>query len=101
MTNPDQQPPLNGIRVLDMSRFQPGAYLTRMLAELGAVVIKVEAPGRGSPERGIDFTVSSLHHSKRSLALDVRNPASLPVLERLVACADVVIESAAPGSLDA
>lgn len=92
--------PLSGTKVLDMSRFQPGAYLTRLLADLGADVIKVEAPGRGSPERMIDFTTASLHHSKRSLALDVRHASARDVLDRLVASADVVVESAAPGSLD-
>jgi alpha-methylacyl-CoA racemase len=101
MTTGDQGLPLHGLRVLDMSRFQPGAYLTRMLAELGAEVIKIEPPGRGAPERMIDFTTASLHHSKRSLALDVRSPDALPVLDKLVAGADVVVESAAPGSLDA
>jgi crotonobetainyl-CoA:carnitine CoA-transferase CaiB-like acyl-CoA transferase len=95
--------PLDGIRVLDLSRLLPGAFATLMLAELGADVVKVEDPVGGDPMRVLPPLVNGrgiydllLNRGKRSVALDLRRAESAPVLDRLVASADVVIESFRP-----
>jgi crotonobetainyl-CoA:carnitine CoA-transferase CaiB-like acyl-CoA transferase len=92
--------PLAGVRVLDLTAFPPGALATVMLADLGAEVIRVEPPAlRGKPSLVIGQVAMS--RGKRSITLDRRNPASGEVLKRLVAAADVVVESAKPRSKEA
>ncbi len=95
--------PLSGIRVLDLSRLLPGAFATLMLAELGAEVIKVEDPSGGDPMRALPPLVNGrgvydllLNRGKKSVVLDLRLPESAAVLDRLVASADVVVESFRP-----
>jgi crotonobetainyl-CoA:carnitine CoA-transferase CaiB-like acyl-CoA transferase len=97
--------PLAGVRVLDLSRFAPGAYCTLLLADLGADVVKVEAPAAGDGLRGMygggfDAAHVALNRGKRSVALDLRHDDAGPVLERLVGSAQVVVESHRPGQLD-
>jgi alpha-methylacyl-CoA racemase len=100
-------PPLDGIRVLDLSRLLPGPYATLVLADLGADVVKVEDPRRGdylrslppfSGEHSGAFHV--LNRSKRSLALDLKAEGGPGVLLRLVRSFDVLVESFRPGVLD-
>jgi alpha-methylacyl-CoA racemase len=95
--------PLEGIRVLDLTRLLPGSYATLMLADLGADVIKIEDPRGGDHARqmpplangtSVYFTV--LNRNKRSLALDLRAPEAAGVLDRLVPRCDVVIDSFRP-----
>jgi alpha-methylacyl-CoA racemase len=99
--------PLRGVRVLDLSRMYPGAFCTLLLADLGAEIVKVEAPGFGDGIRalsfGTDFNAAhtALNRGKRSLVLDLRTPGGGDVLRRLAAGADVVVESHKPGALDA
>jgi alpha-methylacyl-CoA racemase len=94
------------VKILDLSRFYPGAFCTLLLADLGAEVVKVEAPGVGDGIRGTvpagDFNPAhtSLNRGKRSLVLDLRSPGAVDVLSRLVQWADVVVESHRPGQLD-
>lgn len=97
--------PLSGVRCLDLTRLLPGAYCTLLLADLGAEVIKVEAPGTGDPLRhlgpragGASAYFGALNRNKRSVTLDLRVAAARPVLEALVARADVVVESYRPGT---
>jgi len=93
--------PLDGIRVLDLTQILAGPFCTMVLGDLGADVIKVERPdgGDGSRHWGPPFrgTESAyylqVNRSKRSLALDLKHPDAAPVLERLAASADVVIEN--------
>jgi crotonobetainyl-CoA:carnitine CoA-transferase CaiB-like acyl-CoA transferase len=96
--------PLAGVRVLDLSRFLPGGYLTTLLADLGADVIKVEEPQLGDPMRqvgarlGADtggFWVGG--RNKRSLAIDLKASAGLDILKRLATNAEVLVESFRPG----
>jgi alpha-methylacyl-CoA racemase len=96
---------LTGMRVLDLTRLLPGAYATLMLAELGADVIKVEDPRGGDPMRQLPPFVGGrsvydllLNRGKRSVALDLRDPASRPALDRLVGWADLVVESFRPAT---
>ena len=95
--------PLDGLRVLDLSRLLPGAFATLMLAELGAEVIKIEDPRGGDPMRTLPPLLDGrgvydllLNRGKKSVALDLRRPESAAVLDRLVATADVVVESFRP-----
>jgi crotonobetainyl-CoA:carnitine CoA-transferase CaiB-like acyl-CoA transferase len=95
---------LTGLRVVDLSSFLPGPYLTLSLADHGAEVIKVEAPGEGDPGRAIglkdgDATVffRTLNRGKKSIVLDLKSPAGRQALHRLVESADVFVESFRPG----
>lgn len=97
-----QAKPLSGIRVLDLSQLLPGPLCTQHLADMGAEVIKIESPKGGDPNRGLDgepFTALFLmvNRSKRSLALDLRTPEGIEVMQRLVATADVLVEGFRPG----
>jgi alpha-methylacyl-CoA racemase len=95
--------PLDGLRVLDLSRLLPGAFATLMLAELGAEVIKVEDPNGGDPMRTLPPMVNGrsvydllLNRGKKSVTIDLRRPESAQTLDRLVSKSDVVIESFRP-----
>ena len=97
--------PLAGVRVVDLSRLLPGAFATQMLAELGAEVLKVEDPAGGDPMRHLPPLLDGrgiydllLNRGKKSITLDLKSPADAEVLDRLVATADVVVESFRPGT---
>ena len=98
--------PLDGIRILDFTRFQQGTFATLLLADLGADVIKVEQPG-GDPGRtlgrhvdGFSSYFESLNRNKRSLCLDLRRPEGRDVVLRLAATVDVVAENFRPGTME-
>jgi alpha-methylacyl-CoA racemase len=98
-------PALSGVRVVDLTRLLPGAFATLMLAELGAEVIKVEDPRGGDPMRHLPPMVDGrgvydllLGRGKKSVALDLKQPADRVSLQRLVASADVVVESFRPAT---
>jgi crotonobetainyl-CoA:carnitine CoA-transferase CaiB-like acyl-CoA transferase len=95
---------LDGYKVLDFTQFIAGPTVTRMMAQMGAEVIKVEIAPDGDRTRVLPFYRD--HRSgyfvqqnlgKRSLCIDVRNPAGLAILKELVAKVDVVVENFAPG----
>lgn len=94
---------LEGIRVVDLSQFLPGPYLTLALADHGAEVIKVEPPqgdpGRviGESQDGHSVFFRNLNRGKRSLRLDLKNPADADQLLKLCDSADVFVESFRPG----
>ena len=99
--------PLQGLRVLDLSRLLPGPYATLVLADLGAEVVKVEDPSGGDYLRWMPPMAGeqsgwfhALNRNKRSLALDLRHPDGAAALLRLARRADVVIESFRPGVMD-
>ena len=104
---------LDGVRVIDLSTDVAGAFATRLLAVYGADVIVVEPPGghaiRSIPPRagGIDggpdasILGAYLHAGKRSIVLDLDTPEDRAILDRLIASADAVIETHAPGVLAA
>jgi alpha-methylacyl-CoA racemase len=95
--------PLDGLKVLDLTRMLPGAMCTLLLADLGADVVKVEAPGFGDGNRrGLEFESAhvAINRGQRSVALDLRSEGARAVLGRLVGWADVVVESHRPGQLD-
>ena len=89
--------PLSGVRVVDFSMFVPGPFASAIFADLGAEVIKVEAP-RGDPGRGyIPVQFAMENRNKRSLALDLKHPDSRKVVEKLATQADIVLEGFRPG----
>lgn len=95
---------LEGIRVVDLSVFLPGPYLTMALADHGATVIKVEAPGGGDPAREIGqrdgpSTVffRNVNRGKRSVVIDLKSQQGREDLLRLTDTADVFIEAFRPG----
>src|SRR5690349_8653687 len=98
---------LQGIRVLDLSRLLPGPFLTMILADLGADVVKVEDPHAGDymrqvpPGKGdLSGRFLAVNRGKRSIVLDLKAPAGRDALLRMVGKADVVVESFRPGVLD-
>lgn len=99
------QLPLSGVRVIDLTRILSGPFCAMILGDLGADVIKIEAPGgdhvRGQGEKvdGFSWYFASFNRNKRSVTLDLRNPEGLKVLERLLADADILTENFRPGVL--
>jgi CoA:oxalate CoA-transferase len=99
--------PLSGVTIIDLTRVLAGPYCTMVLADLGARVIKVEAPVRGDDSRHIGPFVGgrsayfmSLNRGKESIALDLKVDADRAILERLLARADVLIENFRPGTME-
>ena len=83
---------LAGLRVVDFSAFVAGPLAAEILADLGADVIKVEPPA-GEAMRAAAYAVAACQRGKRSLALDISAPQARPVLDRLLAGADVVLHN--------
>jgi crotonobetainyl-CoA:carnitine CoA-transferase CaiB-like acyl-CoA transferase len=97
--------PLSGIRVIDLSQVMAGPFCTMLLADMGADVVKVEAPESGDPSRRMDpITPSgesgaflSVNRNKRSVAIDLKTESGLDVLRQLVEEADLFVENFRPG----
>jgi len=107
MTNDTPALPLAAVRVLDLSRLLPGPYCSRILADFGAEVIKVEAPGGGDWVRyapplvdGEGALFQALNRGKKSLTLNLKSGAGREILLRLVETADVLLESFRPGVME-
>jgi crotonobetainyl-CoA:carnitine CoA-transferase CaiB-like acyl-CoA transferase len=103
-----EDPPLSGLRVLDLSRVLAGPYCTMMLADLGAEVVKVEQPGSGDETRGWGPPFAgddaayylAVNRSKRSVALDLKDPGERETVLKLADRADVVIQNFRPGTIE-
>jgi CoA:oxalate CoA-transferase len=96
--------PLQGIRVLDLTHMLAGPYCTWMLGALGAEVIKVEMPGSGDFTRGIapfagsdSIYFSSVNRNKRSVTLNLKQPAGRAAVLRIAERADIFVENNRPG----
>lgn len=99
--------PLQGVRVLDLTRLLPGPVATLHLADLGADVIKIEDQGAGDYARtmgegpdGVSAFYRSVNRNKRGLCLDLKQAAGRDVFLRLAGAADIVVESFRPGVTD-
>jgi crotonobetainyl-CoA:carnitine CoA-transferase CaiB-like acyl-CoA transferase len=100
--------PLEGIRVLDLTRLLPGPYCSLLLADYGADVIKVEDPKSGDYARWYEPKVTddqsamfiSLNRNKRSITLDLKDEKDKEAFVSLIKTADVLIESFRPGVMD-
>jgi CoA:oxalate CoA-transferase len=102
-----QPGPLSGITIVDLSRILAGPYCTLLLAELGARVIKVEAPKTGDDARqygpftnGKSTYFASVNRGKESIALDLKAPGDREIFERLLDKADAVVENFRPGTME-
>lgn len=112
MGRPGPAGPLAGVHVLDLARVLAGPYAAMLLADLGAEVIKVERPGPGDDTRqwGPPFARSgegsestyflAVNRGKRSVAIDLKDPAERDFVEALVRWADVVVHNFRPGVMD-
>jgi len=99
--------PLNGVRVLDLSQAHAGPFGTQILGDMGAEVIKIEAPGRGdvtrliSPKlKGEGYYVLALNRNKKSLALDMGTPSGKEAFYDLVRISDVVFDNFRAGAVE-
>uniref|UniRef100_A0A1A8U9Q2 Succinyl-CoA:glutarate CoA-transferase n=1 Tax=Nothobranchius furzeri TaxID=105023 RepID=A0A1A8U9Q2_NOTFU len=100
--------PLEGVRVLDLTRVLAGPFATMILGDLGAEVIKVERPGGGDDTRtwGPPFIGSesvyflSVNRNKKSLAVDLKHPRGAAIIQELAGVCDVLVENFLPGKLD-
>ena len=100
-------PPLAGFRVLDLTQVIAGPYATLMLADLGAEVLKIERPGHGDDLRSVgrypgrdeheDYFYAN-NRSKKSIALDLKDPNDRAVGQELAKAANVVVENFSPGT---
>jgi len=98
---------LQGLRVLDLSRFIAGPLCCQILGDMGAEVIKVERPGGEDSRSHVPFHKGhslytlAYNRSKHGVTLNTRHPQALPILEELVRQSDVVVENFRPGTLAA
>lgn len=98
--------PLTGVRVLDLTRVLSGPFCTALLGDMGADVIKVEAPegdsvrNQGAVKDGLSWYFAQFNRNKRSIVLDLRKDDAKATLARLIERADVLVENFRPGVLD-
>jgi crotonobetainyl-CoA:carnitine CoA-transferase CaiB-like acyl-CoA transferase len=100
--------PLTGLLVADLTQNVAGPLCTQILGDMGAEVVKVERPGRGDDARAWappywgeeSATFMSVNHNKRSLAVDMKQAEGRAVVERLIARADVLVQSLRAGAVE-
>lgn len=99
--------PLDGIRILDLSRLAPGPYCSMLLADLGADVIKVEEPSTGDYMRSMFPPIKeqsaffiSLNRNKRSLTVNLKSEDGREIIKKLARSSDVLLEGFRPGVMD-
>ena len=107
MRKASQTPMLDGVTVLDFTQYLAGPTATRLMAELGAEVIKVEQAEHGDPSRTIPFLKDGRsvyfiqqNRGKKSLCLNFKKPEAIELLRTLIPHVDVVIENYGPGVLE-
>src|SRR5438132_12666908 len=96
--------PLDGVRLLDFTRYQQGPYATSLLADMGADVLKIEPRINGElgrqmerDEAGFSAYFESYNRGKRSLTLDITKPGGQQIVRQLVPKVDVLVENFRPG----
>jgi len=99
--------PLKGLLVLDLTRVLVGPYCTMVLSDLGARVIKVEAPEIGDDSRSFGPFIEdqsayfmSLNRGKESIALNLKNTDDKIIFEKILEKADILVENFKPGTLE-
>ena len=104
---PPTQKPLQGVKVIELGTLIAGPFCSRILAEFGAEVIKIETPGEGDPLRswrkvyeGTSLWWYLQARNKQSLTLNLKQPEAVEILKKLVAQADIVVENFRPGVLE-
>jgi itaconate CoA-transferase len=105
MPDSNAESALTGVKVLALEVSVSGPHCTRMLGDMGADVIKIEKPKEGdlirhwdNAVRGLSSGYVWLNYNKRSFALDVKSPAGLEILQRLVKTVDIFVENFSPGA---
>lgn len=98
--------PLQGIKIIDLTRLLPGPLATQMLGDMGAEIIKIEDPKAPDYARFMPPHIGplgtnylALNRSKKSLCMDLKSPEGLEIFKKLIAEADIVVESFRPGVL--
>lgn len=98
--------PLSGLRVIDLTRIVAGPFCSQLLADMGAEVIKIEAPGKGDPTRrqgarvdGFSYYFAQFNRNKKSITTDLYTDEGKTILAQLLAEADVLLENYRPGVL--
>uniref|UniRef100_A0A8C7AQM9 Succinyl-CoA:glutarate-CoA transferase n=1 Tax=Neovison vison TaxID=452646 RepID=A0A8C7AQM9_NEOVI len=105
----DNMKPLEGVKILDLTRVLAGPFATMNLGDLGAEVIKVERPGAGDDTRtwgppfvGTESTYFlSVNRNKKSIAVNIKDPKGVKIIKELAAVCDVFVENYIPGRLSA
>jgi formyl-CoA transferase len=105
VSQPTNDLPLSGIRVLDLSRILAGPWCTMMLGDLGAEIIKVERPGTGDDTRtwgppfagGESAYYLCCNRNKRSIVIDLKNPRGIELVKEFAKASDVLVENFTPG----
>jgi crotonobetainyl-CoA:carnitine CoA-transferase CaiB-like acyl-CoA transferase len=99
--------PLDGIKVIDLTRVLAGPFATQSLGDLGAEILKIEPPGRGDETRhfppflgGESHYFLGVNRNKKSLVIDLQREEGKEILRRLVATADILVENYRPGVMD-
>lgn len=96
--------PLSGLRVIELGQLIAGPFCGQLLGDMGAEVIKIEAPGQGDPMRewgrGAPVWWPVIARNKKCITLDLRSEAGQDVLRDLVAGADILVENFRPGTLE-
>ncbi|NKX39509.1 CoA transferase [Tritonibacter mobilis] len=104
-TSVDMQPPLHGIRVVDLTRVLSGPFCSMLLGDMGAEVIKIESPsgdpvrGQGHHKNGFSWYFAGFNRNKKSVVLDLYSDEGRADLARLIKTADVLVENFRPGVL--
>jgi len=104
----EDQPPLKGVRVIDLTRVIAGPYCSMILGDLGAEIIKVEQPKTGDESRAwgppwakeMSAYFISINRNKKSLTLNLKKAEGVKILKSLVEKADVVLENFRPGTME-
>jgi len=97
--------PLAGVRAIEMGQLIAGPFCGQLLGDMGADVVKIEAPGQGDPmrqwgQKGYPLFWEILGRNKRTVSIDLRKPAGQDLARRLIAGADILIENFRPGALE-
>lgn len=99
--------PLKGLKILDFSTLLPGPYATQLLADMGADVLRIEAPKRPDllkmmpPMVGkVSAAHASINRNKKSLALDLKHPEAKQIIDKLLSSYDIIIEQFRPGVME-
>lgn len=101
------QKALEGVRVLDFTEVMAGPFCSMLLGDMGADIIKIERPGRGDGIRkngpfrqGESYPFTMINRNKRSLTLNLKDPRSKGIVERLIQQADILLENFRPGTME-
>jgi formyl-CoA transferase len=97
--------PLEGLKVIEMGQLIAGPFCGQLLGDLGADVVKIEAPGQGDPMRawgqpGFPLHWEVVNRNKRTVSADLRRPEGQDLARRLIAQADILVENFRPGTLE-